>query len=395
MQNWTSKKLGELVKFVGGGTPKRDHSEYWNGEIPWASVKDIKSESLYETAESITKKGLDNSASNLIPAESVIIASRVGLGKVSINKIPVAINQDLKALKPKQDNLLLPRYLLFFLLSKARYLENMGVGATVKGLKISDYEKMDFPLPPLREQQRIVKILDEVDVLRKLRANAECRTADLIPSLFNKIFLKTNYIEKTIGEYLEEGWLLLHKDGNHGGLYPRVKDFGDEGVAFLSASSVTNKGSFNQSNVKRLSEEKARKLRHGWIQKDDVLLAHNATVGKVGYYEGLYENALIGTSLTAFRVNRDCIEPRFLWAALRNEYFQQQLKKNMKQAVRDQVPITAQRKLLLRIPNIELQKDFTKKILEIFQLEAKQTTSRNYLDDLFQSCLHRAFNGEL
>ena len=96
-------------------------------------MKDLQSQSLETTIESITAEGLANSASNLIPKGTVIIASRVGLGKVAINRKPVAINQDLKALTPHSD-VLLPRYLLLFLLSNAKYFEQAGVGATVKGL---------------------------------------------------------------------------------------------------------------------------------------------------------------------------------------------------------------------------------------------------------------------
>jgi type I restriction enzyme S subunit len=141
MKRWPLKPLGDLVTFVGGGTPRRDRPDYWGGDIPWASVKDLQSQSLEMTAETITTLGLANSASNLIPKGTVIIASRVGLGKVAINKKPVAINQDLKALTPRSNNIR-PRYLLQFLYSKAEYFERAGVGATVKGLTIGDYQKL-------------------------------------------------------------------------------------------------------------------------------------------------------------------------------------------------------------------------------------------------------------
>lgn len=187
MTRWPTKPLGELVNFIGGGTPRRDCPDFWGGEIPWASVKDLKSQSLGRTLQSITPQGLDNSASNLIPKDTVIIASRVGLGKVVINLTPVAINQDLKALTPR-DNNLFPRYLLLFLLSKAEYLELAGVGATVKGLTIADYQSLKIPVPPLAEQERIVRLLDEADELRKLRARADRRATDLIPAVFHDMF---------------------------------------------------------------------------------------------------------------------------------------------------------------------------------------------------------------
>jgi type I restriction enzyme, S subunit len=93
--------IGEVVDFIGGGTPSRDVDHYWNGSISWASVKDFKGPSIDSTLESITHDGLFASSSALIPACHVIMPTRMALGKAAINSIDVAINQDLKALKPK------------------------------------------------------------------------------------------------------------------------------------------------------------------------------------------------------------------------------------------------------------------------------------------------------
>ncbi|MDQ6420517.1 restriction endonuclease subunit S [Paenibacillus sp. LHD-117] len=89
-------KLGDLVGIVGGGTPSREKSEFWNGEIPWISVKDFNTTNITSSQETITEHGLKNSASRLIPKNNVIIPTRMALGKVAINQIDVAINQDLK-----------------------------------------------------------------------------------------------------------------------------------------------------------------------------------------------------------------------------------------------------------------------------------------------------------
>ena len=261
---------------------------------------------------------------------------------------------------------------------------------------VSDFLDLTIPRQPsLTEQERIVGLLDEADELRKLRDQADRHGAQLIPALFHNMFESTDIVQKSIGMLLEDKSLILHKDGNHGSLYPRANDFGEDGVPFLSATCITEEGGIDHSEVKWLSEEKAKLLRHGWIDRNDVLLAHNATVGKVGYYDGEYDRALIGTSLTAFRVNPERIDPHFLWGALRDQYFQRQLERIMKQALRNQVPITAQRKLLLRIPPQPLQRKFAQRMLEIRGLGSEQAASRRRLDDLFQSLLHRAFNGEL
>jgi type I restriction enzyme, S subunit len=88
----TFKFLRELVSFRGGGTPSKQVPEYWNGDIPWASVKDFTSTLLSETQDFISQEGLRNSSANLIPKGHVIIPTRMSLGKAAINTVDLAIN---------------------------------------------------------------------------------------------------------------------------------------------------------------------------------------------------------------------------------------------------------------------------------------------------------------
>ena len=94
---WKWTRLGDSVNcHFGGGTPSKGNSSYWGGDIYWASVKDIgKSKYVDHTIDKITEVGLANCSSNLIQPGNLIVVTRMGLGKVSINRVPVAINQDL------------------------------------------------------------------------------------------------------------------------------------------------------------------------------------------------------------------------------------------------------------------------------------------------------------
>ena len=98
--SWTLVQLGEvIIKHLGGGTPSKAIADYWDGDILWASVKDVgKSKYLDETTDRITDAGLENSSSNLIEPGNLLVVTRMGLGKMSINRVPVAINQDLRTL---------------------------------------------------------------------------------------------------------------------------------------------------------------------------------------------------------------------------------------------------------------------------------------------------------
>ena len=100
--HWTLPKLKHFARFSGGGTPSRDVPSYWGGDIPWVSPKDMKAEGIERAEEHITADGLENSTSSLIDADRVLLVVRSGILKhtipVAINSVPVALNQDMKAL---------------------------------------------------------------------------------------------------------------------------------------------------------------------------------------------------------------------------------------------------------------------------------------------------------
>lgn len=133
--DWEKTSLAKcLAKIVGGGTPSRKNEEYWNGNIPWATVKDFSTFRSDSTQEKITLQGLVNSASHLIPAGTLIIATRMNIGQVSIYNVDVAINQDLKALFPTRN--VCAKYLFYLLISLQQEIESLGTGSTVNGIRV-------------------------------------------------------------------------------------------------------------------------------------------------------------------------------------------------------------------------------------------------------------------
>lgn len=90
----SSVLLRDVCRFIGGGTPSKKRDDYFDGNIPWATVKDFKAFRIADTEDHISELGLANSASNLVEAGTVLLVTRVGLGKVAIAERPMAINQD-------------------------------------------------------------------------------------------------------------------------------------------------------------------------------------------------------------------------------------------------------------------------------------------------------------
>ena len=126
--------LGEKCRLMGGGTPSRKTPEFFQGNIPWVSVKDFKTSVLQDSEEHISELAISSSATHLIPAGTVLLVTRVGLGKVAIAGCDLTINQDVKAVFPSED--VLPEFLFWFLRSQAENIVRMGTGATVKGVTL-------------------------------------------------------------------------------------------------------------------------------------------------------------------------------------------------------------------------------------------------------------------
>ncbi len=156
--------LREVVfKTTGGGTPERANPEYWNGGIPWATVKDFKDNvhKLDSTEESISGKGLKFSASNLIPAGTPIICTRMAVGRIAHAKFPVAINQDLRALFIRDGFDV--GYIIWAINLIRHKIDNLAIGSTVKGINVEQLLNFEIYNLTKPEQTKIAEILSTVD----------------------------------------------------------------------------------------------------------------------------------------------------------------------------------------------------------------------------------------
>ena len=171
---WRTRHLGDLCEVVGGGTPPKGNPAYYSGKIPWATVRDMRQEVITETECRITKEAVQSSATNIIPSGNVVIATRVGLGKVCMLDQDTAINQDLRGIIPRDTKSLSVRFLFLWLKSIADRIVAEGTGATVQGVKLPFVKSLQIPICPLPEQKRIVGILDKAfDGIATAKANAE------------------------------------------------------------------------------------------------------------------------------------------------------------------------------------------------------------------------------
>jgi type I restriction enzyme S subunit len=268
-----------------------------------------------------------------------------------------------------------------------------GSTARRRSLPADVFLALPVPVPRRDEQRRVAAILDQADAARKRMLGALSLLMELRQGLFASA--THHAADITIHALLQMGALTVHKDGNHGSLYPRAEEFGPSGVPFISAKAITDDNFIDMSCIEYLNEAKAEKLKIGRIQAGDVLLCHNASVGKVAKYNGSVGNAIIGTSLTCFRSDPAIFDSTFLEASLSSRGFQSQLAHNMAQSTRNQVPITAQRSLSLPWIGIDAQREFSTRADHIYAALKRVKKSMAATAELFASLQARAFCGEL
>jgi len=163
--HWEVKPLKYLVSFSGGGTPSRENLDYWDGNIPWVSPKDMKQERVTDAEEHITEFAIKESSTSLQKVGQVLIVVRSGILKhtipVAINDVPVSLNQDMKALDFKEKPWLSDFFLRWVQGNNDKLLNAwLKEGATVESVEHQYLAETRFPTPPRSEAIQIIKFLD-------------------------------------------------------------------------------------------------------------------------------------------------------------------------------------------------------------------------------------------
>jgi type I restriction enzyme S subunit len=322
--SWPTEKLGNLVTIKGGGTPSKKVKEYWNGDIPWASVKDLKSRLLLSTEDSITSLGVEKSATNIIPKGTIIVPTRMALGKVAIAALDLAINQDLKALFVIDEKVLDKAYFSRFLESRAKYIESEGKGATVKGITLDFLKGLDVPLPPLEEQKRIAAILDKADAIRQKRKQA----IDLADEFLRSVFLDMFGDPVTNPKGWEQVPLSTLSDKILNGTTPKGGSdvYVEKGVAFLRSQNVWKK-SIELDDIVYLDDETHAKMSKSSLKHKDILITktgrintENSSLGRAAIYYGKDDEANINGHVYLVRLKSDNVHEFIEFILTTKEY---------------------------------------------------------------------------
>jgi len=179
--------LGELGVWGSGGTPLASRSDYYGGDIPWLIIEDLNDGFVDRSARTITRLGLENSSAKVVPPGTLLIAMYGSIGKLGIPRIECATNQAIAYCicdPAKVDTLFLFHYLLH---ERGKFLE-AGRGGTQQNINQEFLRDYEVVLPPLSEQQRIARQLEQADRLRRTRRYALELSDSFLSAAFLEIF---------------------------------------------------------------------------------------------------------------------------------------------------------------------------------------------------------------
>lgn len=203
-KEWKNYKFSELVYILGGGTPKTTVLEYWNGTIPWLSVKDFNSgeKFVYTTEKTITQLGLEKSSTQLLKKNDIILSARGTVGEIAVIPFLMAFNQSCYGIRAKEE-IINSDFLYYLLKNSINLLKHNTHGSVFDTITRETFGNIEIKLPPLKTQQKIAKVLSAIDDKIELNNSINNNLEQQAQAIFKFWFIDNEYeIEKetTIGE---------------------------------------------------------------------------------------------------------------------------------------------------------------------------------------------------
>jgi type I restriction enzyme S subunit len=382
-------KIKDIGTVVSGSTPKTEIKEFWGGNIPWVTPKEINklsSKYLNHTERTITESGFRSSALSMLPKGSILFTSRAPIGLVAISNIEVCTNQGFKSIALYND--IYPLYIYFVLKKCVKELNDLGTGTTFKELSKSTFENFKIPVPSFTDQIRIGNILDKVESLIKQRKESITLLDEYLKSTFLEMFGDpVNNKKRWNIEKLNK----LTQIGT--GATPsrtRDSDFYGGDVSWVKTTEV--KGEYIYSTEEKITQLALQLSNCKVYPSETVLVAmygQGKTRGNVGYLKiNAATNQACAAILPSKRVNQI-----FLFKLLKYSYLY--LRNLARGGNQENLNLKIVGDIEIILPPIFLQTQFAQIVEKTEALKSKYQQSLQELEQLFGSLSQKAFKGEL
>lgn len=187
-KGWETKQLGKVCKTTSGGTPSKNHTEYYDGgTIPWLRSGEVSQGFIYNTELFITEEGLKCSSAKMIPIDTVVIAMYgATVGQVGIIKSPMCTNQAICSILP--NDIFIPIYLYYFLLSKKSDYLKVAVGGAQPNISQGIIKETVIGIPPLSLQQEFAEKVEAIERQKALVQQSTDETQTMFDYTMDKYF---------------------------------------------------------------------------------------------------------------------------------------------------------------------------------------------------------------
>ena len=383
-------KLIEICSFQSGGTPSRTNPEYFHGTIPWITTVALNGRTIGEESavEWITEKAITESAAKIVPEKSIMVGTRVGVGKVAVNAIPMSTSQDIISLVGIDESQWDKGFLCKFLQSKESYLKGQARGATIKGIKIDALSTLEVPELPLSEQKSIVRTLDTILDVIASRQTQLSALDDLIKARFVEMFgdPETNpkeWKKKPLAEVITAANNGMARRGNdeHGSIVMRLVELQD--------------GYIDYTNPNRIVLNEAEKKRYLLRDKDFLFARVNGNpdnVGRCAVFTDIGEPVYHNDHIIRVHLDDNAVDGEFASALLNSTYGKRQLKNQIKtsagQYTVSQDGIGA---IVAILPPIELQRKFSAFVSQVDKSKSAIQKSLAETQTLFDNLMQQYF----
>jgi len=390
---WPMVQLGQLAEIVGGSTPRREVPAYWGEGHYWATPTDLPMPGegimdLEQTKETITDEGLNSSSANLLPVGTVLFSTRATIGKLAIAKVPVATNQGFNNLIAGEH--VINRYLAYALQYFTPQISQLAGTTTFKEVSRSALRGFRIPVPPPKEQSRIIELLDEADRLRRLRREADAKAVRILPALFLKMFgdPATNpmgWLKRPLGDLADQ----RPEYGANASACPRK----DHMPRYVRITDIRENGTLSDKEIVPLDSPDWRRY---LLHDGDVLFARSGnTVGKTYIYRPDDGPCAFAGYLIRFQFRSGAIDPWFVFGVTRTAYYRRWVESHKRVAGQPNINGQEYSGLLIPEPPQPLQQKFGKLAKDIEQVLTKADCAAEQLEATFSTLLLHAFSGQL
>lgn len=288
-----SMVLSDLVDVIGGGTPKTTEESYWNGSIPWLSVKDFcgGKKYVYNTEKSITEEGLNNSSTKLLHKDNIIISARGTVGELAMIPYDMAFNQSCFGLIPKGNND--PHFVYYLLKDKVRSLKSQTQGSVFDTITKATFDRIECADYSEEDQRRIASILSSLDRKIELNNKINADLEEMAQAIFKNWFVDFEpfkdgkFVDSELGMIPEE-WKVGRLDEIAdvvGGSTPskaKPEYYTQKGIAWLTPKDLSNHPAvYTSRGVIDITEVGYNSTSTKLMPKGTILFTSRAPIGYI------------------------------------------------------------------------------------------------------------------